>query len=101
MKFAIHDKYREIDRMGRTAGDVPKGEEMTSVEDYLVDKINQKYAARIFRKLNTEWEQLIDEGTQLGKTEYEWVMDRAMEIHSQLTTPKEKGEVKNEEKSES
>jgi len=74
---------------------------MTSVEDYLVDKINQKYAARIFRKLNTEWEQLIDNGTQLGKTEYEWVMDRAMEIHGQLTTPKDKGEIENEEKSES
>ena len=73
---------------------------MTSVEDYLVDKINQKYAARIFRKLNTEWEQAIDEGTLLGKTEYEWVMNRAMEIHSQLTTPKEKGEEVDDEKTE-
>lgn len=72
-----------------------------TVEDYLIDKINQKYAARLFRRLNTEWEQRIDEGGDFGKTEYEWVMDRAMEIHHQLTkTPKDKGEKKDDKETE-
>ena len=72
---------------------------MTSVEDYLIDRINQKYAGRIFQKLNTEWEKLGMQGNEPGVTEYEHMVKRALEIHRQLTTnvPDKKGDERNDE----
>jgi len=74
---------------------------MTSVEDYLIDRINQKYAGRIFQKLNTEWEKLGMQGAEPGVTEYEHMVKRALEIHRQLTTvPDEKGDEQDDEETE-
>ena len=72
---------------------------MTSVEDYLIDRINQKYAGRIFQKLNTEWEKLGMQGAEPGVTEYEHMVKRALEIHRQLTAdvPDKKGDERNDE----
>jgi hypothetical protein len=75
---------------------------VTSIEEYLVDRINKKYAERVFRKVNTEWERLLMEGSEPGKTEYEWMLKRAMEIHRQLNTPvpEKQEETENDEKAE-
>ena len=72
---------------------------MTSVEDYLIDRINQKYAGRIFQKLNTEWEKIGMQGGTPGVTEYEHMLARALELHRRLTSvPDEKGDERNDEK---
>ena len=73
---------------------------VTSIEEYLVDRINKKYAERVFRKVNTEWEKILMEGSEPGKTEYDWMVKRAMEIHRQLNTPvpeKQEDEKENDE----
>jgi hypothetical protein len=64
-----------------------------SVEDYLIDLINQKYARRVFQKMNTEWEKLtMEHGSEPGLKEYDWMKKRALEIHNQLNvTPAEEG----------
>lgn len=75
---------------------------MTTVEDYLIDAINKKYAARIFRKVNTEWERLGMDGKEPGKTEYEWMVERVIEIHRQLNTtvPEKQEDIIDDEKAE-
>lgn len=52
-----------------------------NVEDYLLDWINKKYTGRIISKLNTEWENLITSGADPGKSEYEHMRKRALEVH--------------------
>ena len=61
-----------------------KGLDVKTVEDFLVEKLNAKYAQRIFQKINTEWERLIMQGkTEPGRSEYEWMVKRAMELHKE------------------
>jgi hypothetical protein len=56
-----------------------------AVEEYLIDLINQKYAKRVFQKMNTEWERLtIEHGSEPGVKEYDWMVKKAMEIHRDL-----------------
>jgi len=58
------------------------GLEAKSVEAFLIEKLNAKYAMRIFQKINTEWENLVIRGqAEPGVTEYEWMVKRALEIH--------------------
>ena len=53
-----------------------------SIEEYLVDLINQRYAKRVFSQVATEHErQFEDLGKQPNYKEYEWMVNRAMEIH--------------------
>lgn len=57
----------------------------TSVEDYLIDMVNAKYARRVMQKMNTEYERLtIERGSEPGVKEYEWMLKKAMDIHKQL-----------------
>lgn len=66
-----------------------KGLGPQSVEDFLIEKLNAKYAQRIFQKLNTEWERLIIEGkTEPGYKEYEWMVKRALELHRDTLSKK-------------
>ena len=70
---------------------------MTSIEDYLIDSLNKKYAGRIFRKVNTEFEKQM-EGRDPSKTEYEWMVARALELHNQINkgNPEKQEEVKSD-----
>ena len=71
----------------------------TSVEDYLVDYINQKYAKRVMQKMNTEYERLtLEHGSEPGKKEYEWMIDKALAIHRQLNLSADLKGDKNAEK---
>jgi len=64
-----------------------------SIEDYLMDMINQRYAKRVFAKVATEHEkQFKDLGKDPSYREYEWMVNRALEIHKQLNTSPDKGE---------
>lgn len=66
---------------------------VTSIEDYLLDMINQKYAKRVMQKMNTEWEKLtIEKGSEPNVTEYDWMVKRAMEIHRSLNVSPGQGE---------
>lgn len=63
-----------------------------TVEDYLIDLVNQKYAKRVFQKMNTEWEKLtIAHGSEPDVTEYDWMVKRALEIHRSLNVSPAKG----------
>lgn len=53
-----------------------------SVEDYLMDMINARYAKRVMSQLNTEHERdFMDLGKDPDHKEYEWMVKRALEIH--------------------
>ncbi len=53
-----------------------------TVEDYLIDMINAKYARRIMSQLVTEHERKFMElGKDPDHREYEWMVKRALEIH--------------------
>jgi hypothetical protein len=69
-------------------------EKVKSIEDFLLEKINAKYAQRIFQQLNTEHgKKYVDLGKDPDYREYEWMVKRAMEIHKQLNfVPEEKKE---------
>jgi len=57
-------------------------QERKGVEDYLMDYLNAKYAKRIFQVLNTEYEGvMIERGDNLWKGEYEWMVNRALELY--------------------
>lgn len=57
----------------------------TSIEEYLIDYINQKYAKRVMQQLNTEFERrTLQYGSDPSAKEYEWMVDRALEIHRNL-----------------
>lgn len=66
--------------------------EVKSVEDYLLDLINQRYAKRVFSILATEHEKrFLDLGKDPDYREYEWMRKRALEIHQQINlAPEEK-----------
>lgn len=54
----------------------------SAVEEYLVDLINAKYAKRIFQQVNTEHERLfLMAGKPPDQKEYEWMIQRALELH--------------------
>lgn len=75
------------------AGQGVNVKQLGSIEDYLIDLLNQKYAKRVMQKMNTEWEKLtIERGSEPGASEYEWMVKRALEIHRELniTPGKEK-----------
>lgn len=56
-----------------------------SIEDYLMDMINQRYAKRVFAQLATEHEKnYMDMGLNPDHKEYEWMVKRALEIHKAL-----------------
>lgn len=55
--------------------------ERNSIENYILDWIDKKYAGRIISNLNTEWENMITTGRDPGKDEYEYMVRRALEIH--------------------
>lgn len=56
-----------------------------SVESFLIEMVNQKYAKRVFQKMNTEWEALtIEHGSEPGIKEYEWMLGKALAIHREL-----------------
>lgn len=56
-----------------------------SIEDYLIDLINQKYAKRVFSQLATEHEKkYLEMGADPDYREYEWMVARALEIHKAL-----------------
>lgn len=56
-----------------------------SIEEYLIDLINQKYAKRVFQQMNTDFERLtLERGSDPSAKEYEWMVNRALEIHRQL-----------------
>lgn len=64
-----------------------------SIEDYLMDMINQRYARRVFSKLATEHEKnFMDLGKNPDYKEYEWMVARAMEIHRTLNMKDGKNE---------
>lgn len=64
--------------------------ERKSIEDYLIDLINQKYAKRVFSMLTTEHEKkFLDLGENPNYREYEWMIQRALEIHRQLNVNEE------------
>ena len=71
---------------------------MTSIEDYLIDSLNKKYAGRIFRKVNTEWEKQM-EGKDPNIAEYEWMVKRALELHNKInvSNPEKQEEKKSDE----
>ena len=53
-----------------------------SIEDFVEEWINRKYASRIIKRLNTEHENLITQkGGPPDHTEYEWMRKRWREIH--------------------
>ena len=59
--------------------------ELKSVEDYLIEKLNAKYAQRVFQKINTEWERLtMEAGSEPNIKEYDWMVKRAIEIHRKM-----------------
>jgi len=61
-----------------------------SVEDFLLERLNAKYAGRIFGKINTEFERLVTEGkTEPGPKEYQWMLDRVRAIHKDFFKEKE------------
>lgn len=67
--------------------------EKRSIEDYLIDMINQRYAKRVFAKLATEHErQFMNLGKDPNYREYEWMINRALEIHKRLNTTEAPGE---------
>jgi succinate dehydrogenase flavin-adding protein (antitoxin of CptAB toxin-antitoxin module) len=56
-----------------------------SIEDYILDMINQRYAKRVFSQLATEHERnFVDLGKDPDHKEYEWMVKRALEIHRAL-----------------
>ena len=56
-----------------------------SIEDYLIDMINQKYAKRVFSQLATDHErEFLLAGRDPDAKEYEWMVTRALEIHRNL-----------------
>ena len=66
---------------------------MKSIEDYLEDMINQKYAKRVFQIMNTEHERIfLDLGKNPDYREYEWMKKRALEIHRETNTAPGSGE---------
>jgi len=61
-----------------------------SIEDYIVDSLNQKYAKRVIQKMNTEYEKLtMEHGSEPNVKEYEWMVKRAMEIHRDMNVTPE------------
>jgi hypothetical protein len=59
--------------------------DIKSVEDYLIEKLNAKYAQRVFQKINTEYEKLTMEmGSEPNIKEYDWMVNRALEIHREM-----------------
>ena len=68
-------------------------QERKGVEDYLMDYLNAKYAKRIFQVLNTEYEGvMIERGDNLWKGEYEWMVNRALELYRGFKEEKENEE---------
>jgi hypothetical protein len=56
-----------------------------TIEDYLIDLINQKYAKRVFSQLVTEHEKkYLELGQDPDYREYDWMVNRALEIHKAL-----------------
>lgn len=62
-----------------------------SVEEFLIEKLNAKYASRIFSKINTEFEDRITKGlTEPGPEEYEWMVSRVRAVHKDFMKDAEK-----------
>ena len=57
-----------------------------TIEDYLLDLINQKFAKRVFSVLATEHERLfLDKGKDPEGGEYKWMRQRALELIKDVT----------------
>lgn len=56
-----------------------------SIEEMVIEKLNGIYAKRLFQKVYTEWEKILMEGkVESGRPEYEWVLQRTLEIHRSM-----------------
>ena len=75
-------------RRNQDGGNVDK-RRLSNIEKYLVDMIDQKYARRIFQKMNTEWERLtLEHGSEPSMKEYEWMVRKALSIHRDVNLTK-------------
>ncbi len=60
------------------------------IEEYLIDMVDQKYAKRVFQKMNTEYERLtLEHGSNPSLKEYEWMVKKALEIHRNMNVTPE------------
>jgi hypothetical protein len=57
-----------------------------TIEDFLEEWINKKYATRVIQRLNTEHERrVMQSGGDPTREEYEWMRDRARELLAGVT----------------
>ena len=71
---------------------------LTSIEKYLVEWVDRKYANQVVSQMNTEWEQRVDEHGAIAPetNEYQYMRARILEIHRSAN----KGEAPDEAEAE-
>ena len=61
------------------------GVELTarSIESFLIERVNAKYAQRIFQKVNTEWERRWNAGQIEGVSEWKWMLAEVKKVFTE------------------
>ena len=69
---------------------------VTSIKEYIIDRINKKCADLVFQQLNTEYEMAGVTGADVGGNKYDWMIQRAMQILDEQSGVAHAEETKNQ-----